>query len=81
MPVVIGQANYPENILENIDLEVDSFNALHTGLEKAVNIVMLGRLSKYFDFKESQWLDSIKACVKPKFVDMNIEAFKLGRSV
>lgn len=50
MPVIMGAAEYPQNILDDLGVDVDAFNALHKGFERAVNIVLLGRLSTYFDF-------------------------------
>ncbi|MBP5256360.1 MAG: 2-oxoacid:acceptor oxidoreductase family protein, partial [Clostridia bacterium] len=46
---------------------------------KAVNIVLMGRLSNYFPFEEDVWLDAVKETVAPKFVEMNLKAFRLGR--
>ena len=79
MPVIIGQAEYPEDIISKLDVEVDAIDAQHVGFERCVNIILLGRLSKYFDFPKQAWIDAIKACVKPQFVDMNLKAFELGR--
>lgn len=53
MPVITGAQNYPENILEKFNVKVDAINAQHKGLEKAVNIVLLGRLSRYFNFEKN----------------------------
>lgn len=50
MPVITGAAKYPENILEKINLKVDAINANQPGLEKAVNITLLGRLARHYDF-------------------------------
>ena len=44
---------------------------------KAVNIVLMGRLSKWFDFPEEQWLTAIEESVPPKFLEMNKKAFHL----
>ena len=54
--------------------------AQQAGSAKAVNIVLMGRLSRYFDFSEEDWLQSIEACVPPKFVELNKKAFALGRN-
>ena len=51
------------------------------GSQKALNIVMLGILSNYLEFSENEWLESVKVCVKEKFVDMNIKAFLAGRNL
>ncbi len=86
MPVITGAAQYPENALDNLSaqgIEVDSIDALtpalRAGSAKAVNIVLMGRLSKYLDISEDKWLSAIEESVKPKFVELNKEAFKLGR--
>lgn len=80
MPVIMGAETYPDNILDKLNVSVCAFNALHKGYEKAVNIVLLGKLSVYFDFDIQDWKNSIKKCIKPQFVDMNLEAFDLGRN-
>ena len=54
--------------------------AQQAGSAKAVNIVLMGRLSRYFDFPEEDWLQSIEACVPAKFVELNKKAFALGRN-
>ena len=54
--------------------------ARQAGSAKAVNIVLMGRLSRYFDFPEEDWLESIEACVPARFVDLNKTAFSLGRN-
>jgi len=42
---------------------------------------MLGILSNYLEFSENEWLESVKVCVKEKFVEMNIKAFLAGRNL
>ena len=87
MPVVTGAAAYPKNLVEKMQamgLNVDALDCLtlaeKAGSLKAVNIVLMGRLSKYFDFSEEEWLQAIRECVPAKFVDMNLKAFDLGRN-
>ena len=53
--------------------------ACNAGSQKAVNIVLMGRLSRYFDFPEVDWLQAIEACVPAKFLKVNLTAFALGR--
>ena len=85
MPVITGAAEYPENVLEELKakgVHVDDIDALslaeQAGSAKSVNIVLMGRLSKYFDIPEQKWLSAIEKCVKPQFVEMNKKAFELG---
>ncbi len=87
MPVITGAATYPHEVLESLKAKgvaIDDMDALtlanEAGTPKAVNIVLMGRLSRYFpDIPESKWLAAIEACVKPKFIDINKKAFALGR--
>ena len=85
MPVIIGAAEYPENLVEKMcaaGIDVDALDALtlaeQAGSSKAVNLVLMGRLSKYFDFTQEEWLNAIEASVPPKFLEMNKKAFSLG---
>ena len=87
MPVVIGAAEYPENLvqkMENAGIDVDAFDALslaeQAGSSKAVNIVLMGHLSRNFDFTEEEWLEAIAQSVPPKFLELNQKAFTLGRN-
>ena len=52
--------------------------AEQAGSAKAVNIVLMGRLSKYFDIPASEWLAAIEASVPAKFLELNKKAFQLG---
>ena len=86
MPVITGAAEYPSGALESLaeaGLSVDALDALtpatEAGSSKAVNIVLMGRLSKYMDIPEEKWLGAIRKSVKAKFVEMNERAFALGR--
>lgn len=89
MPVVTGAAKYPENLLEKMKAtgaKVDAVPALDLAKEagsiKAVNIVLMGRLSHYFpEIPESEWIAALEAVVPAKFVEMNKKAFALGRQV
>lgn len=85
MPVIIGATEYPEQLTEKmqaIGIDVDAFDALslaeQAGSSKSVNLVLMGRLSKYFDFTEKEWLNAIEKSVPPKFLELNKKAFALG---
>ena len=87
MPVIIGAAEYPENLVQKMlsaGIDVDAFDALHlaeqAGSTKAVNIVLMGHLSRNFDFTEEEWLEAIAQSVPPKFLELNKKAFLLGRN-
>ena len=87
MPVIAGLAKYPENIIEKmraLGVEVVAMDCLalaqQAGSAKSVNLVLMGRLSRYFpEIPEEAWQDAIAACVKPSFLELNRRAFALGR--
>ena len=87
MPVIIGAAQYPQDLVGKMKaagLDVDAFDALtlaeQAGSSKAVNIVLMGHLSRYFDFTEEEWLAAIEKSVPAKFLELNKTAFALGRN-
>ncbi len=87
MPVITGAAQYPDNLVEKLKAtgtNVDALDCLslaeQAGSSKAVNIVLLGRLSHYFDLPEDAWMKSLEANVPAKFLDMNKKAFELGKN-
>ncbi len=88
MPVITGKMSYPENLLEKIkalNIKVDALDCVklaeEAGNVKAVNLVLLGRLSHYFnDIPEEAWKEAINFCVPKKFLDVNLKAFELGKN-
>ena len=87
MPVITGAMKYPENLIEKMEalgVKIDAIDALQlaeqAGSSKAVNLVLMGRLSKYFSISEQGWMKAIEACVPAKFLELNKKAFALGRS-
>ncbi|HOP63938.1 MAG TPA: indolepyruvate oxidoreductase subunit beta [Spirochaetota bacterium] len=87
-PVEIGAMEYPADIEEWLTgnfantVVVDTTEALkEAGTKKALNIVMLGCLSKYLDFELGDWENAIKHLVNEKFLEQNLKAFTLGREL
>ena len=85
MPVIIGAAEYPKEVLSELSakgLSVEALDALSPAVEagsaKAVNIVLMGRFAKHFDIPKEKWIAAIENTVNPKFVEMNKKAFELG---
>ena len=85
MPVIIGNATYPANVLDEMKekgVNVDAIDALSlatdAGSAKACNIVLMGRLAKYFDIPYDKWVAAIEKIVKPAFIEINKKAFDLG---
>lgn len=84
MPVVMGAAKYPENIIEDLSKEykvisVDAMSeAKKLGNPKVFNVVILGVAAKHMDFTIEQWNKVIEKTVKEKFIDINKKAFEQG---
>jgi len=92
MPVVIGAAKYPENILENLQnsfegtgkslIAVDALGiARECGNIKAVNTVLIGLLAAKTDIDKDIWLKALNEVVPAKFLELNINAFEAGYSL
>ncbi len=87
MPVITGAAEYPAELdkkMIDAGIDLDAFDALklaeEAGSAKAVNIVLMGRLSNYFDASVEEWMTAIEQSVPEKFLEMNKKAFELGRN-
>lgn len=87
MSVIAGSSKYPDvlSILETkqINYKLIDLNSIIAKLNSAriINVALLGYFSKYFNFSEQDWIDSIKENIKEQFIDINIKAFQLGRSL
>ena len=86
MPVITGAAEYPGALVDAMrasGAQVDALDCLalaeRAGSSKAVNIVLMGRLSHYFDLPAEAWDEALQAVVPPKFLELNRKAFALGR--
>ncbi len=84
MPVVTGAAKYPENVLESLTQKcaLDAFDALSLAHEagdgRAVNVVLIGALARRVGGDAEIWRDAVRACVPPKFLEINLRAFDAG---
>lgn len=86
MPVITGAAEYPEDLVRKLHesgARVDAIDCVklaeEAGSVKAVNLVLMGRLSHYFDLPEEAWMKALEANVPERFLELNKKAFALGR--
>ena len=86
MPVITGAMDYPQDLIAKMraaGADVDGVDALQlaeqAGSAKAVNIVLMGRVSRYFDFPLDAWHQALEESVPSKFIELNRKAFALGR--
>lgn len=86
MPVITGAAAYPVELEQKIaaaGARLDALDALalaeQAGSPKAVNLVLLGRFSRSFDFTLEEWFAAMEQRIPEKYLAMNRRAFLLGR--
>lgn len=85
--VNLGEVPYPSDVLEMIGRcfkNVYPVNALalaiQAGNTHAVNTVLMGTLSSYLSIPSDCWEKVLRDSFPAKLVDVNIEAFRLGRN-
>lgn len=89
VPVTVtsGQAKYPEipDILDALSEKyiVKAFNAdelaFEAGSRLAMNVVMVGAVSGYLPIPKETLIESVKALVPQKTIEVNLRAFEAGR--
>ncbi len=84
MPVVMGNAQYPTDLIEKLEnaarvIKMDALAlAEQAGESRAVNLVLLGALCKDMESDKAAWEKAIAACVPAKLLEVNLKAFELG---
>ena len=84
MPVVIGAAKYPDNIIEELEknyrvYKVDAMNeAKKLGSSRVFNVIVLGMAAQHMDFTKEDWLAIIEKTVPAKTIGINKKAFEIG---
>lgn len=84
MPVVIGAAKYPKNIVEELSkkhrmYKVDATKeAKKLGNSRVFNVIVLGIAAQHMDFSKEDWLKVIEETVPEKTIDINKKAFEVG---
>lgn len=83
-PMLIGKASYPEGLKEEIKSKVNTELieaakiAEELGNIKTMNVVILGALIKEMKLESIDWEKIISETVKPRFIEINKKAFKIG---
>ena len=81
MPVVIGAAKYPDNIIENLAKEHKVYTteeAKKLGNSRVFNMIVLGIAAQHMDFAKELWYEVIEKTVPPKTIEINKKAFEVG---
>lgn len=86
--VNLGEAVYPTDVIamiKKLSYRVKVVDAaalaLQAGNIRAVNTVLLGALSDCLSLSTETWEKVLKETFPPKLIEINIEAFRLGRTV
>ncbi len=87
MPVITGAMTYPTDIIAKIKekgADITALDALalanEAGSSRAVNVVLMGVLSKMSDIPAEAWKKALEECVPAKALEINRKAFALGES-
>jgi len=79
---------YPEEIKRNLidkgikTFEIDAISeALKLKNIRVTNLILLGVLSRYLPFKKRAWKSATEKSIKPDFLDINMKAFEIGKSI
>jgi len=85
--VSIGKEKYPENISFYLKkrtsqiVKIEARKIAQTaGNSKTFNLVLLGKLSTFLNFKSDTWRKIIRQEVPPHTIEVNLKAFELGRA-
>jgi indolepyruvate ferredoxin oxidoreductase beta subunit len=62
-----------------IVVEPSQFPAEKLRNKKSLNVALLGALTRHLDFPEEAWIAAIRRRLPEKLVEVNLEAFALGR--
>lgn len=87
MPILTGKAEYKDEEISKELLRVKaklikaSDSAIKLGNQKTMNVILLGSLVKSMNLEHIDWNKIISNNVKKEFIDVNIEAFKLGMNL
>ena len=84
--VTAGLETYPDGCLEAMEANFKCHSldaakiAMDLGNVKCMNIVLFGAMTMALGLDEIDWEDVIKETVPPKFLELNLAAYRAGRT-
>ena len=84
--IAAGLEEYPKGCLEAMAENFKCFTldaakiAMDLGSAKCMNIVLFGAMTAALDLREIDWEDIIRETVPPKFIDLNLAAYRAGKA-
>ena len=85
MVTLNGKVQYPENIINTLSEKVKTYKidatdlAIELGNSKVMNVIMLGAVVKAIGLDHLNFEKAIRENVKEKFIELNLQAFELGK--
>ena len=88
LPVAMGNVEYPSDVLDQIQarfpkaLLIDTKEATERiGNARTMNVILMGAFAKMVELDLDAMKEALKLSVKPKLLEMNIQALELGYSL
>ncbi|MDR3280741.1 MAG: indolepyruvate oxidoreductase subunit beta [Synergistaceae bacterium] len=88
MPVMTGRLDYPDNVLAELQNAVKTLividgpaEAAKIGNSKVTNVILLGAIIRHMKLENTDWHKIIRENVKPAFIDLNLQALELGKTL
>ena len=84
--VAAGLETYPEGCLEAMEENFKCYTldaakiAMDLGSAKCMNIVLFGAMTKALELDDIDWEEIIRETVPPKFLELNLAAYRAGRA-
>jgi indolepyruvate ferredoxin oxidoreductase, beta subunit len=86
--VLLGSETYPDDLCSRISARFQDFILLdglklatEAGNPRAANTVLLGAVSKFIQIDEAAWYKALEKMVPAKALEINLKAFRSGRSI
>jgi indolepyruvate ferredoxin oxidoreductase, beta subunit len=86
--VQMGEAEYPKEIEDFCSTKAKlviserlTDLAVKLGNIRILNVIMLGTLSNFLEFKEDSWIEALTNRVPKKFLQLNLDGFQKGRKI
>lgn len=83
--IAAGMETYPEGCLEAMEANFRCYTldaakiALELGNPKCMNVVLFGAMTVALELDEIDWEEIVRESVPPKFLELNLAAFRAGR--
>ena len=84
--IAAGLEEYPEGCLEAMKENFRCYTlnaakiAMELGSAKCMNIVLFGAMTKALELDDIDWEQIIRETVPPKFLELNLAAYRAGRA-